>query len=103
MQTLRSRINGHRGLFYRVLAGNIEENSTNDSNFNNDLSLSYHLYKAHNVDQRAGFNNFFKFTIFQHCSPGSLDAAEHKMIHKLQLLEPKGINSNNPFGIPYAQ
>ena len=103
VQPLRSRINGHRGLFYKVLAGNVDEKSINDPNFNNDLSLSYHLFKSHNVDQRAGFNNFFKFTIFQHCSPGALDAAEHRMIHKLHLLEPQGINSVNPFRIPFVQ
>ena len=95
---LRTRINGHRAVYYKILVANgILYEHNND--FENDLSLSHHLFKSHNCVQRADFNEFLKFTIIQHCSPETIDSSEHRWIHRLKTLEPGGINSVNPFGI----
>ena len=101
---LRTRINGHRALFYKIIADPDLKFINRDSlKFNNDLSLAFHLYKEHGKTQRADFNSFFKFTIIQHCSPETIDASEHKWIHRLKTLEPGGINAVNPFGIPLVR
>ena len=101
---LRSRINGHRALFRKVIL-NPTVLITNETNhkFNNDLSLGYHLYKDHNINHRDDFNKYMRFTIIQHCSSSNLDVTEHKWIHRLRTLEPSGINVVNPYGIPLVQ
>ena len=99
---LRSRINGHRALYYKIILHNGDLNAfTNERNndYNNDLSLAFHLFKAHNCDQRSDFNKFYNFTIIHHCSPDTLYSSEHKWIHRLRTLEPGGINSHNRFSI----
>ena len=98
--TLRTRINGHRALHYNAINPNCVAPETSH---NNDLSLGYHLSTEHNCKKRTDFNKNIRFTIIQHCSPGNLDVTEHKWIHKLETLEPGGINSVNPFGIPLIQ
>ena len=100
-------MNGHRALYKKIIKlikanENAISLKTTDkkSAHQNDISLGYHLCKNHGCHEKGDFNKYFRFTILQHCSPGLLDIVEHKTIHKLKTLEPWGINSVNPFGIP---
>ena len=100
-------MNGHRALYKKIIKlikaneNAISLKSTDKkSDHQNDISLGYHLCKSHGCREKGDFNKHFRFTILQHCSPGLLDIVEHKTIHKLKTLEPWGINSVNPFGIP---
>ena len=98
---IRTRINGHRALYYKIIKNHIK--TITDNKYNDDLSLAYHLHKEHNCVNRSDFNKYYRFTIIQHCNPDSLDVAEHKAIHRWKTLEPGGINASNPFSIPLVQ
>ena len=98
---LRTRINGHRALYYKFLRN--PEKTISDNLYNNDLSLGYHLCKEHNCKDRRDFNNYYRFTILQHCNPDDLDVIENREIHRLKTLEPGGINAANPLSIPLIQ
>ena len=101
--TLRCRVNGHRAIHRKVISSNGASIQLVRTNHQDDLSLGYHLFKEHGSSLSTDFNNYFKFSIVQHCSPNLLDVTEHKWIHRLHTLEPGGINSMNPFAIPLAR
>ena len=98
---LRTRINGHRALYYKIKKD--PTRTLSENTYNNDLSLAYHLYKEHNCTDPKDFNRVYRFTILQHCNPDTLDIAENRWIHGLKTLEPGGINASNPFSIPLIQ
>ena len=68
-----------------------------------DLSLGYRLCKEHNSKNRSDYNNYYRFAILQHCNPDDLDVIENREIHRLQTLEPGGINAVSPLSIPLIQ
>ena len=71
-------------MYYRIKKDLVK--TLSDNTYNNDLPLAYHLYKEHNCTKQNDLNNFYRFTIVQHCTPSDLDVAGHKWIHRLKTL-----------------
>ena len=94
VQILGDRIKGHRNkLFTRV--------PSDQYGCADDYILGRHLFLCHNLNTReGGFNENYRFTILEHCSPFNLDINEHLWIHRLKCIKPFGLNSHDPFGIP---
>ena len=46
------------------------------TNHQDDLSLGYNLFKEHGLSLSTDINNYFKFSIVQHCSPNLLDVIQ---------------------------
>ena len=82
---------GHRECFYKVLA-NEEVDLSSD-----DYSLGLHLVNDHGAVDRGDFNESFQVHIVENCSPSTLEKKEH--IHKYKTLYPVGLNKINPFGL----
>ena len=96
VQILGDRINGHRNKFYDCLRGVM----TDKNGCADDYILGRHLFLCHNLDTNGAFNENYRFTILEHCSPFNLDINEHLWIHRLKCIKPFGLNSHDPFGIP---
>ena len=96
VQILGDRINGHRSKFYSCLRGIMEDKNGDDDEF----ILGRHLVLCHNLQTDGAFNENYRFTILEHCSPFNLDLNEHKWIQRLKCIKPFGLNSHDPFGIP---
>ena len=96
VQILGDRINGHRNKFYDCLRGVM----TDKNGCADDYILGRHLFLCHNLDTKGAFNENYRFTILEHCSPFNLDINEHLWIHRLKCIKPFGLNSHDPFGIP---
>jgi len=64
-----------------------------------DFSLGLHLLEDHSLCNKSDFKNYELF-ILDICSPKSLELSEHRFIHALKTIKPKGINAVDPFGIP---
>lgn len=96
VQPLSKRTNGHRSNFYSCLSYRGDRRDLDDD----DHLLGMHLYFQHGIRHRKGFNDSYRFTILEHCSPMSLDLKEHLWIHRLRTIKPYGLNSHDPFGIP---
>ena len=96
VQILGDRINGHRSKFYSCLRGIMEDKDGDDDEF----ILGRHLVLCHNLQTDGAFNENYRFTILEHCSPFNLDLNEHKWIQRLKCIKPFGLNSHDPFGIP---
>ena len=62
--------------------------------------LGLHLYKNHRLHYTRAFNNSYVFTILEVVSPDVMDLKEHLWIHRLRTIQPYGLNSHDPFGIP---
>ena len=93
VQLVQNRMSGHRECFYKVLAGENVDDSTDD------FSLGLHLAQEHGAVDRADFNKCFSVQIVENCSPSSLEKKEHMYIHKYKTLHPFGLNKINPFGL----
>ena len=59
-----------------------------------------HLYNNHNMRDFRDFNENYEMTLLEKCSPSMLDVKEHLWIQKLRTLNPLGLNSVDPFGLP---
>ena len=60
-----------------------------------------HLIDDHCCSDRNDFNNSYQIFILLNSSPRTLDINEHKWIQRLKTIKPFGINSVDPFGIPF--
>ena len=65
-----------------------------------EYSLGIHLYNEHGITGSEGFDETYKFTILEKCSPRNLDIKEHYWIQKIRCLYPHGLNLASPFGLP---
>ena len=93
VQPIYKRMSGHREGFYKVLANeDVDESS-------DDYSLGLHLVREHGSVDRTDFNKLFSVQIVENCSPSSLEKKEHLYIHKYNTLYPIGLNKINPFGL----
>ena len=96
IQKLSERVNGHRGMFYACLNYEGDRIDLDDD----DHVLGLHLFLAHKIRDRRGFNGSFKFTIIELCNPSNIDLKEHLWIQRLKTIRPYGLNSHDPFGFP---
>ena len=98
VQMLSDRLSGHRNKYFEYirLSGNISGLNTDSS----DYIPGMHLHNCHGLKNYEDFNNSFTLTILEKCSPSTLDNKEHSWIQKLRTINPLGLNSFDPFGIP---
>ena len=92
---LNERIREHRQAFFKVIEGG------NIDNTKDDFSLGLHLYNNHGINERKRFDKAYTIAIVEYASSYKLEIAEHKYIHKYRTVRPNGINTQNPFGIPF--
>ena len=97
-QNLNGRVSGHRSKYYHCLNYEGDKRDIDDD----DHLLGLHLYFQHGLRVENGFDESYKFTILENCSPSSLDLKEHLWIHRLRTLKPYGLKSHDPFGIPMS-
>lgn len=100
VQMLSSRMCGHRNKFFELLRqnGNIDEDADKD-----DYVPGMHLYNNHGLRNFEHFNSSYEVTLLEKCTPSSLDVKEHLWIQKLRTLNPLGLNSVDPYGLPLLQ
>ncbi len=96
---LNTRIGEHRRNFYQIVDKKVSPVLNFCSDDKDDYALGAHLYN-HGYNDKSDFSKFYKVCILENCSPKVLEVKEHKFIHKLNSLNPFGINLSNPFSIP---
>ena len=91
-------MSGHRTKFFEYirLNGKVKNTETNKDEYIPGM----HLYNCHGLRDFEDFNKNFTLTILEKCSPSDLDVKEHLWIQKLRTLNPLGLNSVDPFGLP---
>ena len=99
-QLLAYRNNGHRAKFIKYIKQINKGIKVNPNELDDEFALSFHLHQAHNIKTTKGFDDNYKFTILENCSPRDLSVKEHLWIQRLRSLYPHGINLNSPFGLP---
>ena len=97
VQMASSRMCGHRQKFFELIRqnGEISEDADKD-----EYALGMHLYKDHGLQDFEHFNSSYELTLLEKCTPSSLDMKEHFWIQKLRTLNPFGLNSVDPYGLP---
>ena len=98
VQMISNRMSGHRTKFFEYirLNGKVKNTETNKDEYIPGM----HLYNCHGLRDFEDFNKNFTLTILEKCSPSDLDVKEHLWIQKLRTLNPLGLNSVDPFGLP---
>ena len=99
-QLFSNRNNGHRAKFVKYVKHMLRGGDHRKYILDDEYSLGIHLYNEHQLIDRKGFDNTFKFTVLENCSPRNLDEREHSWIQKLRCLYPHGLNLISPFGLP---
>ena len=98
VQMTSSRMCGHRSKYFEILKNN---GQINESDVDKDEYVpGMHLYNNHNMRDFGDFNENYEMTLLEKCSPSMLDVKEHLWIQKLRTLNPLGLNSVDPFGLP---
>ena len=97
VQMISSRMCGHRHNFFELvrLNGKISEDVDKD-----EYAPGMHLYKDHGLQNFEDFNSNYNVTLLEKCTPSTLDVKEHFWIQKLRTLNPFGLNSVDPYGLP---
>lgn len=92
VQTLRSRITGHRSFMQKL--------DTNDLELSDENTLAAHLISDHNLATKDSFNNSYRFTILRVVAdPKFLTLEEQKLVNFFSTLRPNGLNFANPVNI----
>ena len=99
-QVHSSRNNGHRAKFVRYGKQIAKGVKMSVSDLDDEYTLGIHLHDDHKIKDKLGFDNNFKFTILENCSPKDLPKKEHMWIQKMRSIYPFGLNLNSPFGLP---
>ena len=60
-----------------------------------------HLFLDHGITDPDGFEKNYKFGILENVAPGEIEKKEFKWMHKVNSFQPRGINVEYPFGIPF--
>ena len=99
-QMMCGRICEHKSCYnkYRKEKGKISSQTSKD--FEDKFALSIHLYDHHGIDDPHAFQNTYKFTILEKCSPKALPIKEHLWIQRIKCLYPLGLNLMSPLGFP---
>ena len=101
-QMLCGRISEHKSYYnkYRNKNGILSSGANKEKDTLDRYSLGIHLYNEHKIDSPNGFEDSYKFTILERCSPFNLDVKEHLWVQKLRTLFPIGLNFYSPLGFP---
>ena len=99
-QMCSCRNNGHRGKFIKYVSHMQQGGDHLKYTLDDEYSLGIHLYNEHDITESVGFDQTYKFTILEVCSPRNIDVREHHWIQKLRCLYPHGLNLISPFGLP---
>ena len=98
VQMVSNRLSGHRNKFFEFirLNGKIDDIDSDKEEYIPGM----HLYNCHNLRNYEDFNRNLTVSILEKCNPSDLDVKEHLWIQKLRTLNPLGLNSVDPFGLP---
>ena len=99
-QILSSRNNGHRAKFIKYGKQKKKGVKFNINDLDDEYSLGIHLHDEHKIIKPEGFDEHYKFTILENCSPRDLSTKEHLWIQKLRTVYPHGLNLKSPYGLP---
>ena len=89
---------GHRAKFFEIVRKNGRVEQTEEDK--DEYIPGFHLYNNHGLRDFEDFDKSYELTILERCSPAALDVKEHLWIQKLRTLNPLGLNSVDPFGLP---
>ena len=88
----------HKYDFGKVIEKGIS--NINLSDISDSYALGLHLYKDHGINIPQSFDNYYSFSVLEHCTPRMIDLKEHFWIQKCKSMYPRGLNLSSPFGIP---
>ena len=76
------------------------ESTVKNFNADDEFSPGLHIVNHHQASINTAFNEIYRVTFVDCCSPKTLEVSEHKYIHELKTLKAFGITSVSPFSIP---
>ena len=102
VKTLLEQVAEHRANFYRLLYDASLKLSADFLQDNSDtFSLATHLIDDHKLVCKSDFDLSYNVFILRNSSPSNLEVNEQFFAKKLGTLKPYGINTCDPFGIPF--